>query len=113
MPGSRAGCSSPALSFGALTILTGCDDPTAFRSRILGEISHFNDKVQAALFDPNMLAPTFPESAITKPFPFNAYYGEDETPIVNGADYKLQVSGLVEDKSRGLWPACALPQTSR
>ena len=33
-----------------------------------------------ALFSPNRLAPEFPESAITRPFPFNAYYGEDEAP---------------------------------
>ena len=104
-----------ALSFGALSMLTGCDigeDDDV--EKLLWRISRFNDKVQAALFDPNKLAPTYPESAITTPFPFNAYYGEADTPIVNGADYKLQVSGLVADKSP--WTLArlrALPQTSQ
>jgi DMSO/TMAO reductase YedYZ molybdopterin-dependent catalytic subunit len=104
-----------ALSFGALSMLTGCDigvDDDV--EKLLWKVSRFNDKVQAFLFDPNRLAPTYPESAITKPFPFNAYYGEEDTPVVNGADYKLQVSGLVEDKSP--WTLArlrALPQTSQ
>ena len=33
-----------------------------------------NDGVQAWLFDPNTLAPEYPESRITRPFPFNGYY---------------------------------------
>ena len=40
---------------------------------MLKKISKFNDGVQALIFNPDALAPTFPESAITKPFPFNAY----------------------------------------
>ena len=32
------------------------------------------------MFNPNAMAPTFSESPITKPFPFNAYYGLDEAP---------------------------------
>jgi len=104
-----------ALSFGALSMLTGCDigaDDDV--EKLLWKVSRFNDKVQAFLFDPNKLAPTYPESAITKPFPFNAYYGEEDTPVVDGAGYKLQVSGLVEDKSP--WTLArlrALPQTSQ
>jgi len=104
-----------ALSFGALSMLTGCDigaDDDV--EKLLWKVSRFNDKVQAFLFDPNKLAPTYPESAITRPFPFNAYYAEEDTPVVNGADYKLQVSGLVEDKSA--WTLArlrALPQTSQ
>jgi DMSO/TMAO reductase YedYZ molybdopterin-dependent catalytic subunit len=104
-----------ALSFGALSMLTGCDigeDDDV--EKLLWKVSRFNDKVQAALFDPNRLAPTYPESAITKPFPFNAYYAEEDTPVINGADYKLLVSGLVEDKSP--WTLArlrALPQTSQ
>jgi DMSO/TMAO reductase YedYZ molybdopterin-dependent catalytic subunit len=104
-----------ALSFGALSMLTGCDigeDDDV--EKLLWKVSRFNDKVQAALFDPNKLAPTYPESAITKPFPFNAYYAEEDTPVINGADYKLLVSGLVEDKTP--WTLArlrALPQTSQ
>jgi DMSO/TMAO reductase YedYZ molybdopterin-dependent catalytic subunit len=104
-----------SLSFGALAMLTGCDigvDDDV--EKLLWKVSRFNDKVQAALFNPNTLAPTYPESAITKPFPFNAYYAEDDTPVVDGADFKLGVSGLVEDKTP--WTLArlrALPQTSQ
>src|SRR5262245_49403997 len=61
-------------SLGALTFLTGCDivdDLSA--EKVLMKISYFNDRAQAWLFNPNRLAPTYPESAITRPFPFNAY----------------------------------------
>ena len=37
---------------------------------------------------------------ITRPFPFNAFYGEDEAPVVDGASYRLEVTGLVADKRR-------------
>jgi DMSO/TMAO reductase YedYZ molybdopterin-dependent catalytic subunit len=104
-----------ALSFGALSMLTGCDlgeDDDV--EKFLWRISRFNDKVQAALFDPNKLAPTYREDQMTVPFPFNAYYAEDETPIVDGSDFKLQVSGLVQDKTP--WTLArlrALPQESQ
>ena len=86
-------------SLGALTMLTGCDiiDSDAAEG-VLKKISAFNDRAQAMLFNPNKLAPTFPESAITKPFPFNAYYSEDEAPDVDGKEYKLEVGGLVGNK---------------
>src|ERR1700742_1230712 len=68
-----------AASLGALTMLTGCDIVDGDSAeRVLRKISEFNDGVQAWLFNPNKLAPTYPESAITKPFPFNAYYPEDD-----------------------------------
>jgi DMSO/TMAO reductase YedYZ molybdopterin-dependent catalytic subunit len=86
-------------SLGALTFLTGCDVSDSFSAeKLLTQISKFNDGVQAAIFNPNALAPTFPESAITRPFPFNAYYEEDEAPEVDGKTYKLEVSGLVDNK---------------
>ena len=70
-----------AASLGALTFLTGCDiiDGDAAEG-VLRKISAFNDGAQAALFSRTKLAPTYPESAITKPFPFNGYYDEDEAP---------------------------------
>ena len=106
-----------ALSIGALSMLAGCDltadEPDAI-DRMLLAMSRWNDKVQAALFDPNKLAPTYPESAITKPFPFNAFYGEARTPIVDGSTFKLEVSGLVADKTPWtLERLRALPQTSQ
>src|SRR3972149_9673246 len=62
-----------AASLGALTFLTGCDIIDGDTAEgILRKISAFNDGAQAALFSPTKLAPTYPESAITRPFPFNA-----------------------------------------
>jgi hypothetical protein len=62
------------LSLGALTLLTGCDLSThSGVDAALSTILEFDDRVQAALFNPNRLAETYPASAITKPFRFNAY----------------------------------------
>ena len=51
------------LTLGAATLLSGCDviTNTAPVDGFLRMISSFNDGVQAALFSPNRLAPTFPE----------------------------------------------------
>jgi len=88
-----------ATSLGALTFLTGCDildSPSA--EHALRVVSKFNDWVQARMFQPHKLAPTYPESAVTKPFPFNAYYSEDEAPEVDDETYKLEIAGLVDNK---------------
>src|SRR6267378_7305884 len=62
-------------SLGAFALLTGCDIVDGPSSeRALRIVSQFNDWVQARLFSPNRLAEIYPENAITKPFPFNAYY---------------------------------------
>jgi DMSO/TMAO reductase YedYZ molybdopterin-dependent catalytic subunit len=102
-------------SFGALSLLTGCDVTDSFSADdMLVEISKFNDAVQAALFNPHVMAPTFSESAITKPFPFNAYYSLDDAPEVDGATYKFEVSGLVDHKkSWTLAELYALPQVTQ
>src|SRR5215204_4336909 len=99
-------------SLGALTFLTGCDiiDGSSAETALM-KISYFNDRAQALLFNPNKLAPTYPDSAVTRPFPFNAYYAEDEAPEVDKDDYKLEVGGLVgETKSWTLPELYALPQ---
>jgi DMSO/TMAO reductase YedYZ molybdopterin-dependent catalytic subunit len=104
-----------AASVGALTFLTGCDiiDSNAAEG-VLRKISKFNDRAQAWLFDPNKLAPTYPESAITRPFPFNGYYPESEAPEVDGKDYKLEVGGLIDNKEPWtLERLYALPQVSQ
>ena len=88
-----------SLTLGGLSLLTGCavtDSDSA--NKALAKISRFNDKVQAWLFDPNRLAPTYPESMITRPFPFNAYYDLDKVPVIDGDDFRLEVTGLVADK---------------
>jgi DMSO/TMAO reductase YedYZ molybdopterin-dependent catalytic subunit len=48
--------------------------------------------------NPNRLAPTYPEIAITRPFPFNAYYREENAPDIDQDEYKLLIDGLVDDK---------------
>jgi DMSO/TMAO reductase YedYZ molybdopterin-dependent catalytic subunit len=35
---------------------------------------------------------------ITRPFPFNAYYGIEDVPQVDEAGYRLELAGLVADK---------------
>ena len=104
-----------AASLGALTMLTGCnviDGDTA--EGILRKVSEFNDKVQTALFNPNKLAPTYSESDITRPFPFNAYYSLDEAPTVDPATYKLELAGMIENKKPwALDELHALPEVSQ
>ena len=104
-----------SLSLGALTLLSGCELTEDDRvQKMLTAMSRWNDGAQAALFNPARLAQEYPESAITQPFPFNAYYGEDEIRMVDPATYKLEVSGLVRDKkSWALTDLLALPQTSQ
>lgn len=88
-----------SLSLGGLSLLSGCAvvDEESVENALM-KVSRFNDKVQAWLFDPNRLAPTYPESMITRPFPFNAYYDEDEIREVDEEAYRLEVSGMVADK---------------
>ena len=103
------------LSLGAVTLLSGCNVTDAESvQRVLNAMSRWNDRVQSWIFDPSRLAPEFPESAITRPFPFNAFYGIDEVPRVDAADYKLEVAGLVrERRSWSLPELYALPQVSQ
>src|SRR5262245_42591614 len=76
------------LSLGALTFLTGCDITDGMSAdKVLQKISHFNDSVQAWLFNPNRLAPTYTDADVTRPFPFNGYYREDDSPEVDKDDY--------------------------
>lgn len=103
------------LSLGALTMLTGCDIADSLSAeKVLRKMSEFNDGAQAWLFDPNQLAPTYPESAITRPFPFNAYYPLEDAPEVDGKDYRFEVGGLVDNtKSWTLDELYALPQETQ
>jgi DMSO/TMAO reductase YedYZ molybdopterin-dependent catalytic subunit len=103
------------LSLGAVAMLSGCnlqDGDTV--DRVLWAMSRWNDRVQGWLFRPDHLAKTYPESAITRPFRFNAFYPEDSAPEIDGNAYALEVSGLVED--RGPWTLArlrTLPQQSQ
>jgi DMSO/TMAO reductase YedYZ molybdopterin-dependent catalytic subunit len=103
------------LSLGALTLLTGCDvTDTTCVQRVLNGISDWNDRTQAAIFNPRRLMPTYPESQAVKDFRYNAYYGQSQVPKVDGASYQLNLSGLVD--SRKPWTLDeldALPQESQ
>jgi DMSO/TMAO reductase YedYZ molybdopterin-dependent catalytic subunit len=88
-----------SLTMGGLSLLSGCTiSDSAGVETALTAISRFNDRAQGWIFDPNQLAPTYPESMITRPFPFNAFYGESEIREVDEAGYRLEVTGLVADK---------------
>ncbi len=108
----RRGLIRGGLSLGALTMLTGCDvtRPKSVEAALLA-ISRLNDDVQAMLFDPNKLAPTYPASTVLKPPKFNAYYDVMDVKPVNGADWRLDLAGLIADKRPWTAPEInALPQ---
>jgi DMSO/TMAO reductase YedYZ molybdopterin-dependent catalytic subunit len=103
------------LGLGALTLLSGCsvETPAAVEG-ILSQMSQFNDWVQGTLFNPHRLAPTFNEADITKPFPFNAYYSEGRSPVVDRASYKLELAGMIGNRKPWTLPElAALPQQSQ
>ena len=104
-----------SLTLGGLSLLTGCNvNDASSIDTALTAVSRFNDKVQGWLFDPNKLAPTYPDSMITRPFPFNAYYGEDEVEEVDGDAWRLELSGLIADKKSWTLPQLrALPQETQ
>ena len=112
---TRRGFLRGAASLGALAFLTGCDIIDGDTAEgVLRKISAFNDGAQAALFSRTKLAPEFPESALTRPFPFNAYYEEDEAPEVDANDYLFEVTGLIDNKtSWTLDELHALPEVSQ
>ena len=103
------------LSLGALALLTGCDVTEEENvQKALSAMSRWNDGVQSAIFSPTRLAPEFPESMLTTPFPFNAFYGENEIPQVDANDYTLELSGMIRDKKAWRLPDLyALPQTTQ
>jgi DMSO/TMAO reductase YedYZ molybdopterin-dependent catalytic subunit len=95
----RRGFLTRALSLGGLAVLTGCDLSThSGVDAVLWSMLGFNDRVQSALYKPQRLAETYPASAITRPFRFNAYYPIWEVrPIPQ--NWRLAVTGLVADKT--------------
>ena len=104
-----------SLTLGGLSLLTGCNinDPSSIETALTA-VSRMNDRVQGWLFDPHKLAPTYPDAMITRPYPFNAYYGEDEVEEVDGDAWRLELSGLIADRKPWSLPQLrALPQESQ
>jgi DMSO/TMAO reductase YedYZ molybdopterin-dependent catalytic subunit len=87
------------MSLSGLSLLTGCDlsDNDAVQG-FLARFSAWNDRVQAALFNPNRLAPTFAASAAVKDFRYNAWYGPENAPALDAASYRLTLAGLIANK---------------
>jgi DMSO/TMAO reductase YedYZ molybdopterin-dependent catalytic subunit len=88
-----------ALSLGALTLLSGCDisDQDEVQA-ILRLMSGWNDRAQAFLFRRQALAPTYAESAVVHDFRYNAYFPAADVPKLVASDYRLELSGLIENK---------------
>jgi len=88
-----------ALSLGALALLGGCDvSENAQLQTVLRAVSDWNDRVQAAIFRPGHLAPTYPESQVVKPPRFNAFYDIEEVKPVDGETWKLELAGRIDEK---------------
>src|SRR5262249_29639337 len=103
------------LSLGALTLLSGCDvtDTSAVQSALNG-ISRWNDRAQATLFNPHRLMPTYPESQAGKNFRYNAYFGQSQAPQIDGDHFRLNLSGLVDNRRPWTLPELyALPEASQ
>jgi DMSO/TMAO reductase YedYZ molybdopterin-dependent catalytic subunit len=114
MPARRA-FGKQLLSLGGLAMLTGCglSDNKSIET-FLTRVSRLNDSVQGWIFDPNQLAPTYTRAEMTRPFPFNAFYGIDDAPEVDGASFRLKVSGLVAEKRAWTLPELyALPHAEQ
>jgi DMSO/TMAO reductase YedYZ molybdopterin-dependent catalytic subunit len=102
------------LSLGALTLLGGCDISDDDQvQRVLRLLSRWNDRAQAFLFSRNRLAPTYTERDVVRDFRYNAYFPAENVPRL-GADYRLELSGLIENKRPWtLAQLYALPQESQ
>jgi len=98
-----------AISLGALTLLTGCDvSENDSVQKALRTVSSWNDRVQAAIFRPNHLAPTFSAAQVVKLPRFNAYYDIEDVDPVDGASWKLELAGSIADKRP--WTAAQIYQ---
>jgi DMSO/TMAO reductase YedYZ molybdopterin-dependent catalytic subunit len=96
---NRRGLLRGAVSLGALTMLTGCDvteDDSV--QKVLRAVSAWNDGVQETIFRPDHLAPTFSPSQVVKPARFNAYYDIEDLKPVDGATWKLELTGRIANK---------------
>jgi DMSO/TMAO reductase YedYZ molybdopterin-dependent catalytic subunit len=95
----RRGLLRGTLSLGAVTLLTGCDiSNEQSLQTVLRSISRWNDRVQAWLFNPNVLAPTYTDAQVARPPRFNAFYGKDQVKPVDGDAWRLELAGLVGNK---------------
>jgi DMSO/TMAO reductase YedYZ molybdopterin-dependent catalytic subunit len=106
---------SRGMSLGALTLLTGCDiSDNDVVQGMFAKVTRWNTFVQEALFSGTRLAPEYPESMAVKDFRYNAWYHFNEAPVLSAADYRLELAGLIANKTP--WTVqqlYALPQKSQ
>ncbi len=95
----RRGFLRGGLTLGALTLLTGCDISNESNLQsVLRAMSGWNDRVQAWLFDPRVLAPVYSDADVLHPPRFNAFYAIDQVKPVDGEAWRLELGGLINDK---------------
>src|SRR6202161_2967572 len=88
-----------AVSLGALSLLTGCDvSEHDSVQKVLRTVSAWNDRVQATIFRPHHLARTYSASQVVKPPRFNAYYDIENVKPIDGATWKLEFAGRIDNK---------------
>ncbi len=96
---SRRGLLRGALGLGAASLLAGCDVSEIDNvQKGLRAVSAWNDGVQETIFRPEHLAPTFSVDQVVKPARFNAYYDIEDVKPVDGATWKLELMGRINDK---------------
>jgi DMSO/TMAO reductase YedYZ molybdopterin-dependent catalytic subunit len=103
------------LGFGAVTLLPGCDISNQQNLQTaLRAMSRWNDLVQAWIFDPKVLAPTYSDADVAKPPRYNAFYPKDQVKPVDGETWRLELAGLVGDKqSWDMQTLYALPRETQ
>jgi DMSO/TMAO reductase YedYZ molybdopterin-dependent catalytic subunit len=88
-----------SLSLGALALLPGCDiSNNSAVQGVLRAMSSWNDRVQAFLFNPRKLAPSYTDADVAIPPRFNAFYAIDQVKPVSAADWKLELAGKIGAK---------------
>ena len=95
------------LTLGGLAMLSGCSlSDNAKRGKSWASSRAGTTAMQAWLFDPDKLAPTYPESMITRPFPFNAYYGIDESGTWTRNRSAWRSAAWSRTNASGGWTSC-------
>jgi len=110
----RRGFLRQGISLGGLALLTGCDLSTRTGvDAALKSILRLDDRVQAALFSGRRFAQTYPPSAVTRPFRFNAYYAQWQVRGIPDS-WRLEVAGSVSENAPWTLPRLrALPQVEQ
>lgn len=97
---NRRGFLRLMLGASAYVKLTGCTSggPDT-RQGFLEGVSRANDYIQSGLFRGTVLAPLYPDNALTLPFRFNAFYSQASVPEIDGASWRLRIGGRALNKT--------------